>query len=812
MDALLRDLRYAARSLRGAPGPAAVAVLALALGIGLTTTVFSIIYGALMTGLPYPNGDRVAVVTLANPGRDITRSSLSIQDFFDYRAAQQSFTAMGGYTQGTVNVSGSGAGDGATAAERYNGAWFTADVFQVLGVPPLLGRTFRRTEAAPGGDKVVVLSHTVWQQRYGGDRTILGRQIRVNGASYTVIGVMPESFDFPDRIEIWLPEQDDPLATKRGDGQYLTTVGKLKPGVGLDQASLDLATIANRLAAEYPQADSGFTASAITYPDWSIGRQPRQLLYTMLGAVFLVLLIACANVANLLLSRAAHRAKEVGVRVALGASRLQVIRQFLAESGMLALVGAVLGLGIAWVGIQLFNRALVDAQPPSYIRIGLFPPVLLFAAAAGLVACIAAGILPAVQSARADVAEILKDESRGSSSLHIGRLSKSLVVLEIAFSCTLLVAAGLMVKSVARLRTMDPGFTTTSVFTARVGYPLVYTDSTRRQRFFHQLAERVAALPGVRAAATSAGLPGAQQGLNGSRFALEGRTYTRPQDYPVTRTTSVTPGFFETLDIPLSRGRLFTDADRENAPQVAVVTQRFVDQFLANQDPVGRRIRLSPTDSTQPWLTIVGVVPNVFGGDPEDPMPAVVFRPLAQTDANFVYISARTAGPPMSLTPQVREVAAQLEPDLPLYWIMSLDEAIAQPLWFVRVFGTMFMIFGFIALFLAAVGLYAVMSFSVSRRTREVGIRMALGAEAARVVRMMVRQGVVQLAAGMAIGMAAAFGVSSLMSMILFDVQPHDLTVFGGVAATLAAAGLLAAAVPALRATRVDPISALRAE
>ena len=226
--------------------------LALALGIGLTTTVFSIIYGALMTGLPYPNGDRVAVVTLANPGRDITRSSLSIQDFFDYRAAQQSFTAMGGYTQGTVNVSGSGAGDGATAAERYNGAWFTADVFQVLGVPPLLGRTFRRTEAAPGGDKVVVLSHTVWQQRYGGDRTILGRQIRVNGASYTVIGVMPESFDFPDRIEIWLPEQDDPLATKRGDGQYLTTVGKLKPGVGLDQASLDLATIANRLAAELP--------------------------------------------------------------------------------------------------------------------------------------------------------------------------------------------------------------------------------------------------------------------------------------------------------------------------------------------------------------------------------------------------------------------------------------------------------------------------------------------------------------------------------------------------------------------------------
>jgi putative ABC transport system permease protein len=812
MDALSRDLRYAVRSLRGAPGPAAVAVLALALGIGLTTTVFSIIYGALMTGLPYPEGDRVAVVARANPSRDITRTSLSIQDFFDYQVAQKSFTAMGGYTSGTVNVSGSGAGDGATAAERFDGAWFTADVFRVLGVPPLLGRTFAETEAAPGGDKVVVLSYTLWQQRYGGDRDILGRSIRVNGAPYTVIGVMPERFDFPDRVEIWLPVQDNPLATKRGEGQFLTTVGRLRPGVGLDQASLDVATTARRLAAEYPKADSGFSASVITYPDWSIGRQPRQLLYTMLGAVFLVLLIACANVANLLLSRAAHRTKEVGVRVALGASRAQVIRQFLAESTMLAMAGVVLGVVIAWVGIHFFNRAIVDSNPPSFIRIGLFPPVLLFAAGAGVVASLAAGILPAVQSARTDVSEVLKDESRGSSSLHIGRLSKGLVIVEIAFSCALLVAAGLMVKSVTRLRTMDPGFATKTVFTARVGYPLVYTDTARQQQFFRQFAERVAALPGVEAATTSSGLPGAQQGLGGNRFALEGTDYARPQDYPRTRTVSVTPGFFETLDIPLSRGRLVTDQDRETTPEVAVVTQRFVDRFLQNKDPLGRRIRLNPPDSTQPWLTIVGVVPNVFGGDPEDPMPPVVIRPLAQAHSNFVYISARTPAAPMALTQQVRTVAAQLEPDLPLYWIMSLDQAIAQPLWFVRVFGTMFMIFGFIALFLAAVGLYAVMSFSVTRRTREIGIRMALGAEAVRVVRMIIRQGTVQLVIGMAIGLAAALGVSSLLSVILFDVQPHDAMVFGGVAATLALAGILASSVPALRATRVDPLTALRTE
>jgi putative ABC transport system permease protein len=809
---LLRDFRYAARTLSRTPGPAAVAVLALALGIGLTTAAFSIVYGALMNGLPYPGGDRVAIVARANPARDIQRTAISIQDFSDYAAAQKSFTTLAGYTSGTVNVSASGGGADRLPAERFNGTWFTADVFRVLGVPPLLGRTFSAAEAAPGGEQVAVLSYSLWQQRYEADRSVLGRQIRVNGDAYSVIGVMPRGFDFPDRTEIWLPLQTDPLATKRGDGQYLVTIGKLRPGVGLEQASADVATTAQRLAAAYPQADSGFTARAMTFPDWSIGRQPRQLLYTMLGAVFLVLLIACANVANLLLDRAAHRTKEVGVRTALGASRAEVIRQFLAESSTLALAGLALGIVVAWIGIRLFNNAIASADVPSYIHIALVPQVLLFALGACVLSSLAAGVFPALQSSRTNVSEVLKDESRGSSSLHIGRVSKALVMAEIALSCALLVAAGLMVKSVTRLRTMDPGFATTDVFTARVGYPLVYTDTLRQQRFFQQLEQRVAALPGVRAASVSSGLPGAQQGLGGNRFALDGASYTRDADYPITRTASVSPGFFTTLDISLSRGRLFTDADREDAPEVAVVTHQFVERFLSGKEPLGRRIRLGASHSTEPWLTIVGVVPDIFGGDPDDPQPPVVFRPLAQAHSNFVYISARAAGQPMALTPQVRQVAAQLEPDLPLYWVMPLDQAIAQPLWFVRVFGTMFMIFGFVALFLAAVGLYGVISFSVSRRTREVGIRIALGAEASRVVRMIVGQGVVQLAVGMVIGLAAALGVSSLMSVILFDVRPRDPLVFGSVATTLVLTGILASAVPALRATRVDPLSALRSE
>jgi putative ABC transport system permease protein len=809
---LLRDFRYAARTLSRTPGPAAVAVLALALGIGLTTAAFSIVYGALMTGLPYPGGNRVAVVARANPARDIQRSAVSIQDFFDYATQQKSFTALGGYASGTVNVSASRAGADAPGAERFNGSWVTAHVFRVLGVAPLLGRTFTAAETAPGGERVAVLSYGVWQQRYAGDRAILGQQIRVNGESYSVIGVMPRGFDFPDHIQIWLPLQTDPLATKRGDGQYLVTVGKLRPGVGLAQASLDLAATARRLATAYPAADSGYTARAMSFTDWNIGPQPRQLLYTMLGAVFLVLLIACANVANLLLDRAAHRTKEVGIRTALGATRGEVIRQFLAESSVLALAGLALGIVVAWIGIRLFNGAVANTDVPSYIHIALFPPVMLFALGAGVLSSLTAGVIPAVQASRTDVSEVLKDESRGSSSLHIGRISKALVMVEIAMSCALLVAAGLMVKSVTRLRTMDPGFTTTDVFTARVGYPEVYTDTLRQERFFRQLQERVAALPGVRAAAVSSGLPGAQQGLGGNRFALEGNTYARDQDYPVTRTASVTPGFFATLSIPLSRGRLFTDADRAGAPEVALVTQRFVERFLGGQDALGRRIRLGASHSTEPWLTVVGVVPNVFGGDPDDPQPPVVFRPLAQAHSNFVYISARTAGPPMALTAQVREAAAALEPDLPLYWIMPLDQAIAEPLWFVRVFGTVFMIFGFVALFMAAVGLYAVIAFSVSRRTREVGIRMALGAEPKHVLRTIMGQGMVQLGIGLAIGLAGALAVARLMSVILFDVRPHDPTVFGGVAGTLVLAGLLASAIPAFRATRVDPLSALRAE
>jgi putative ABC transport system permease protein len=528
--------------------------------------------------------------------------------------------------------------------------------------------------------------------------------------------------------------------------------------------------------------------------------------------VFFVLLIACSNVANLLLDRAAHRTKEVGVRTALGASRGQIVRIFLSEAMVLASVGTVLGIAVAYGSIGAFNRALAGTEPPFFINIALHPPVLLFAIGVSVLSAMMAGLIPAIQASRPDIAEVLKDESRGASSLKLGRLSKALVVFEIALSCGLLVAAGLMVKSVTKTNTMDTGFTTESVFTARVGFPSSYTDTLAQQQFFSQLDERVSALPGVEAAAISSGLPGAQSGMNNSRFALDGSTLTRDQDFPSTRTVAVSPSFFSTLEIPLRSGRLFTDADRIDALPVAVVTERFVAQFLDGQDPIGRRVRLGATSSTRPWLTIVGVVPNVFGGDPEDPKPAVLFQPFAQAPSQFAYVSARTAQPPLGLTQPVREAVASLNPDLPIYWVMSLQEAIAQQLWFVRVFGTMFMIFGLVALFLASIGLYAVMSFSVSRRSREMGVRMALGASAQHVLGLMFRQGAWQLGLGLGLGLALAAAISRLMTVVLFDVDPLDLSVFAGVAGVLALAGTAACLVPARRATRVDPAVAMRSE
>lgn len=807
MESWLRDIRLGLRTLRKSPGLTTVSAVALMFGIGLTTMMFSIVYGALLRGLPFEGGDRIVSVWRSNLRNNIERQSVPIGDFKDIVAQQRSFVQIGAYTGGTMNVSG------VDRAERYSGSWITAQALEIPGIQPALGRTFRPGEDAPGGAKVAILGYAMWRDRFGLSPSVIGQTLRVNSEPYEVIGVMPEGFAYPENGELWLPLQTDPLAYPRGQ-EFVNVVAKLAPGVSLDAANAELATIFSRLEAEHPVANKDFSGHAMEFTRAFIGDEPTQLLYTMLGAVFFVLLIACSNVANLLLDRAAHRSKEVGVRSALGATRGQIVRIFLSEAFVLSMLGAVLGIIVAKVGIDAFTRAIVDTDPPFFLTFELYPPVLAFAIGVSFLAALMAGLIPAYQASRGDIAEILKDETRGASSLKIGKMSKALVVFEIALSCGLLVAGGLMIKSVVKANSRDTGFAMESVFTSRVGFPTGSADSVTQRVFWEQLPERVAAIPGVQAMALASGLPGAEQGFGLNGVTIEGRVYNEGSEVGATRVGSVTPGFLETLEIPLRQGRNVDGTDRQGALEVAIVNERLVREHFPDGEAIGKRVRLGgiAPDNPNPYLTIVGVFGDVTVGNPDDPRPPLLLRPFAQARSQFAYIAARTGGDPMTLTPAVREAVASLNPDVPIYWPMTLKQAAAQQLWFVRVFGTMFAIFGLVALFLASIGLYAVMSFAVSRRTREMGIRMALGATPGRVIRLVFGAGAWQLGIGMTIGMALAAGISRLLTVILYDVQPLDPMVFGGVALTLGATGALACLIPARRATRVDPSEAMRVE
>ncbi len=807
MHAILRDIRYGFRSLRQSPGPTLVAIVVLTFGIGLTTAGFSIVYGALLKGLPYPGGERVVAVYRNNPVQNQRQMGVPYPDYLDYRAQQHSLDGLAAFYGGTVNVSGTG------DAERYSGSWVTASTFDLAFARPVLGRTFRPGEDAPGGGAVAVIGYGMWQRRFGGDPGVVGKVMRVNGAPFTVVGVMPEGYRVPNDADLWLPLQLSPGAT-RDAGMWLSVAGRLKPGVSVEAANADLGVIARRLQQQYPATNKDIGARVQRFVDAYIGPEPHQLLYTMLGAMFFVLLIACANVANLLLDRAMHRTKEVGIRVALGAPRGAVVRQFLTEAFVLSAAAAVLGTGLAAVGITVFNRAIADAQPPFFIDIRLHPAVLLFAAGVGLLATLLSGAIPAFQASRTDINTVLKDESRGASSLHIGRMSRSLVVFEIALSCGLLVAAGLMIKSVTRLRDMDPGFRTEGIFTARLGFPSGYSDTLAQRQFFENLRERLAALPGARSASVSSGLPGIQgnAGSNGSTFMVEGATYNADRDLPNANWIAAGPGFFTTFAIPVLRGRGITTTDRPESDPVVVVNRAFADRFFPKGDAIGRRIRQGGRTSPQPWMTVAGIVPTTFSGDPSQPIEPLYYVPMSQHYTGFVSIAIATGGEPMALTSAVRGAVQALNPDIPLYWLYTMDDALARPTWYIRVFGTMFMVLGLIALFIAAVGLYAVMAFSVTRRTREVGIRMALGAGTGDVLGLMVRQGAWQLGIGMLLGLGLAASVAQLMSVILFEVRPRDPAIFGGVVAVLAASGLVACLIPARRAAHVDPLLALRSE
>ncbi|MDH3424029.1 MAG: ABC transporter permease, partial [Gemmatimonadota bacterium] len=669
MDGVLTDLKYAARGLLKSPGVAVIAVIALALGIGLTTVMFSIVYGALHRGLPFEGAERIMHLERSNPTEGIQSMGVPIHDYRDWRERQHSFEHLAAFYEGTVNIRGT------ERAERFEGAFMTANSFDALGVQPVLGRAFTPDEETVGAPQVVLLGYRVWQERYGGTPDVLGRTVTVNGEVGEIIGVMPENFEFPVLQEVWVPLRLDHVALARSTGQWLSVFGKLVEGVSLDAAMTEFAGITELLGREFPETNEGVAAVIKPYTDEFIGQEERGVLYTMLFTVVLVLVIACANVANLLLARAAGRTRDLAIRSAMGADRRRVIMQMLSEAFVLAAVGAVLGTAIAYVGITLFDRAVSVTDPPFWLDFRLDGPILAFVAAIATVAALVAGFVPALKASGANFNDVLKDESRGSSGMQIGRLSRALVIGEIGMSMGLLFASGLMVKGVVTLSTEEYAIPTEGIFTARVGvFEQRFPDPESRYRFWEDIERRVMALPGVRAASLTSALP--LTGVWQTRFAMDGESYDADRDLPDARYAMVTPGFRETFDVDVLQGRWIERTDGMDAPEVAVVNERFVERYVPDGQPLGKRVRLGGLESSQPWREIVGVVPNHrmegVGNTDTGVLDAPgIYIPLAQYDLQFLSIAARVDRDPLELSMAVRDAVGSADPDTPIYFVQT---------------------------------------------------------------------------------------------------------------------------------------------
>ncbi len=812
MEHLLKDVRYAIRGLAKAPGTALVAVIALTLGIGLTSVMFSIVYGALHRGLPFEGGDRIVHMERANLSEGIESMEVTIHDFVHWQERQRSFETFAAFRMGTVNIRGT------ERPERFEGAFVSHEFFAVTGEQPILGRTFDADETGPGVPLRVVLGHSAWEGRFGADPGVLNQVVTVNGEQGEIIGVMPEGFEFPLEEEVWVPLRLDPVELPRGTGFTLEVIGKLRDGVSMDQAGRELESIASELAADYPETNEGVTASMQPYTKEFIGGEETSVLYVMLAAVVFVLIIACANVANLLLARASTRIRDMAIRTAMGASRRRIIGQVMAEAVVLAAVGVVFGLGVAWVGITLFDRAVAPTDPPFWLEFRLDAPIIAFVVGIGVLAALVSGLIPALRASRTDVNAILKDESRGSSSLQIGRLSRALVVAEVALSMAMLFASGLMFQSFTKVNRIDPGFSTEDVFSARVGvFAERFPDTESRLRFWEDLEERLAAMPGVRSAALASAVPGTGNGMTSVRIG--GRSYQADQDVPLARWALATPRFAETMGFGVVEGRWFTELDGAGGVPVAVVNESFAATHFPEEGALGRFFTPSLTaigDDGQPReREIVGIVPDMYMqgiGDNEGEPGDGFYLPLEQLDANFLTLLARTDGDPLRLTPDVRDAVFAADPDTPIYWARTVQQAIDEGLWFYGIFGGLFMAFGAAALFLSSVGLYGVMAFSVSARTQEMGVRMALGSAAGQVRGLILRQGLRQILVGSVIGTGIALLLGQGLTFILFGVTPWDPVTLGAVFLLLLTTGMAASFFPALRATRVDPVVALRAE
>ncbi|HEX5474755.1 MAG TPA: ABC transporter permease [Vicinamibacterales bacterium] len=808
MDTLRQDLRYAIRRLFRAPGFSLIAIVTLALGIGANSAIFSVVNGVLLKPLPYPEPDRLVGVYHVSEGQ---RTVMSGPNFID--VAHASRTLEGAAAIQTTHVILTGQGE----PVRLSVAAVSASLFDVLRVRPVLGRGFHADENTPGKTDVVVLAYGLWQERFGGDRAVLGRRIALDGVSKEIIGVMPAGFSYPDDRSAWLPiAYDHNFVSAQRSAWYLDVVARLKPGITERQAAAEVETIGRNLARAYPDDDGEIGMTTMPLREALVGDIRRAVL-VLFGAVGFVLLIACANVANLLLARAAARESEMAVRTALGAARYRLLRQLLTEAVLLSLAGGALGLLLAVWGVDV----LVGLQPqgiPRLQNVRVDGVVAVFTFAIAAVTGIVFGLIPAFQATRGAVSNTLKEAGRGALSSRGGaRTRGALVVVEMALAVMLLAGAGLLIRSFVRLEAVDPGFATNRTLTFELTLPDArYAKEATRVLFFDELFSRLRALPGVQAADAVMGLPLTGMNFNIS-FAIAGRPPVPPAQQPSMEVRVASAGYFRTVGIPLRRGRLFTGDDRPGSPQVVVLTETAARQFFPREDPIGKTITLGWGRTTERGHRraggeIVGIVADVKDAGLNEANPPEIYLPLRQWPVDTMSVVVRTAVPPQSLTDAVRDSVHAVDPNLPVSNVRTLDDIVARSISQPRFYMLLLAIFAAVALVLAAIGIFGVLSYAVAQRTREIGIRMALGAQEGSVMGLVVRQAMLLAGAGIAGGILAALALSRALETLLFAVRPHDPATFAAVAALLAGVALVASYLPARRATRVDPIVALRAE
>ncbi|HKQ76435.1 MAG TPA: ABC transporter permease [Blastocatellia bacterium] len=800
MKTLWQDARYGLRMLMKNRGFTLTAVITLALGIGATSVIFSFVNGILLRPLPYRDSDQLVLLDENAPKRGIPSMGVSYPNLLDWREQNRVFTGIAAY-DGGWDYTLTGIGE----PEELLCAWGSYNAFEILGVAPILGRTFTAEEEHWKNGLVVILSHDLWTRRFDAKPDVIGRTIALNNRSHTVIGIMPTGFKFPAVADLWVPMP--PVIGERTDHGW-SAIARLKPGVTIEQAQSEMTAVARHIEELNPDTNEGLGVKLIPLREGLAGDY-RTALLILMGVVGLVLLIACVNVANLLLSRASARTKEVAIRTALGAGRWRVFRQLLIESLTLGVMGGALGLMLAFWSLDLLLAA-TPTDLPFWMKFDLDGRVLGFTAGVTLLTALIFGAAPALQASKIDLNKALKEGGRSSSGAGHHRTLRSLVVAEVALSLVLLIGAGLMMRSFMRLQHTNSGFNPENLLTLRLNLPQVKYDSLQRRAFFQQLLERIRATPGVEAAGAAFNLP-LRESPSEIGLTVEGYPALPPGQAPMVNNNVITPDYFRTMGIPLLIGRDFNDADTGDSMSVTIIDERLAREYWPNESPIGKRITLGPPEDKEPWYTIVGVVGAVKHESLNLTRRKTVYVPHAQYSTDDMSLGIR-AMYPENLAPAIQRQVKAIDPNLPIINMRTMTEVVSRSVWRPRIYAILFGVFAAVALALTSVGLYGVMAYSVSERSREIGIRMALGAQQRDVLKLVVAQGMTLTLIGIGIGLAAALALTRLMRSLLFEVSVTDPLTFAGLAALLSVVALLSCFLPARRATKVDPMVSLKCE